>query len=135
MQGKFDYGRQSHQHREMIILQMLTLWGLTAQIFAPVVFNNDYDIIAPEVTEAPVPIGTTEVLLSQPTKGFRLSDFISLADKVEDYINVTSLVSLPLESQLWVTFPDNKTMNLRIIEALVQHPLSTIGYNYKAVVT
>lgn len=133
---KFDWSEQSKPHRRTILGQMMTRWGLQASVFAPVTFDNDYETIYPENTETPQPVFTTTVLLGQQGfHGFRLSNYISLADKVNETIEVTTLDTLQLESQLQITYPDNRLLNLRVIECNTQHALSLISNVYNCVVT
>jgi hypothetical protein len=136
MPGKFDWGLQSKTHRRVILEQMMRRWGMTAQVFAPVPFANGYSEIYPENTLTPQPITTCDVLIgAMGFTGFRLSNYISLADKVGTSIDIVTLESLVIETQLVITYPDNLILNLRVIEAKTQHPLSRIGSVYTCVVT
>ena len=134
-QAKFDYGQQSRKQRALLLRQMMIRWGMTAQIFPPVLFENGYATVYPEYTQSQQPTGTCEVLLGQQGfHGFKLSDFISLADKVHETIEVTTTASLEIETQLLITYPDNLALNLRIIEAVTQHALSRVSNKYRALV-
>lgn len=131
----FDYGKQSRKHLKMMLKNALHRWGLPAMIYDKKLFNNDYQNVYPEFTQEIVPGGTCLVLLGQPISGLNLSNFISLSDKVETNMRVTTDKKLEIGQQLEITFTDGKKLNLRITANLAFHVLSTVGYNYDAVVT
>lgn len=131
----YDYGQQSQAHLQMILQSALNIFGLPAQVFSPETFANGYAEVYPEFTEGNEPTGTCKILLGQPTSGLQLSDFISLSDKVQTTMIVTTNYQLSPNQQLVVTFPDGKTLNLRIMSALTSHALSTVWFRFEAIVT
>jgi hypothetical protein len=134
-----DFGKQSKLALSMQLENALKLYGIKAQIFRSATYNNGYDNpynTDPEFTQAPIDSGFCYVMLSQPFEGLILSDFISLSDKVDTQIHVTTNTELFINDQLAITFPDNKRLNLRIVENWQFHALSTnVAYKYTAIVT
>ena len=130
----FDFGKLSQDHLRMILDNSLEVWGLSAQIFSPIVYDNGYEGVLNEYTESAAATGVCKVLLSQPITGFMDSDYISLSDKPETQYVVTTNIALIIENELLILFPDSKTLRLRITENITFHTLTTVAYKYNAIV-
>jgi hypothetical protein len=134
-QPRLDYGKQSETALSMILENMLALHGLPADIFKPKVFVNDYLPYAPETTTEEAASGHCTVMLGQPFEGINITNFISLADKVEKQMSLITNVQLHIDDELVVTFPDEKKINLRITENWAFHAATTVAFRYIAIIS
>jgi hypothetical protein len=130
----FDWNALSNPHYAMVIGMALIDHGLDCQIFNLTIDQNEYSEMQPEETYTSSPAGTCKILLSEEMKGLQMSDFISLSDKVVTTWHVTTTTVLTIDQLLLVTYPDGKTLNLRITENLTTHVGSTSLVSYLAVV-
>lgn len=129
-----DFGKQAECALAMQLEAALALYGLPATIYKAAVYDNPYEPQQPEFVQEKAPAGNCRVLLGQPFEGINLTNFISLADKVEKQIHLTTNVQLNTEDELHVMFPDEKSINLRILEPWAFHASSTVAFRYVAIV-
>lgn len=133
---KFDFAKQSTKALSLLLDNALSLYGVDATIYRAQTFNNGYEPYAAEFTENPVPVGECKILISQPFQGIILSDYISLADKVESQVRVTTNVNLQINDQLSIVMPDSRQLNLRVTEPWAFASLSSNEvYRFNCIVT
>lgn len=122
----------------MLVKNELVLNGLDAEVYLPVAADNEMTNVYPEydfpVPEDSAPRQRIRVLVSNPVSGLLWDNQISYEDKLEEQYTVSMLYEFPVETRIKVFYPDNKWLFLRLIARKVDHPYSTIGHNYTAVV-
>jgi hypothetical protein len=130
-----DWGKTAGPFLEMILRNALLVHGLDAQVYQPIDFPNGYDNMYPENALGPgLPWSSCKIFIGQPLEGLNISDYIRVLDTTVEMLIVTDF-PLELEMQLRVTMPDNKQLNLRVIESLCYSQLSSINWKWKCVVT
>lgn len=132
--ARLDYGAQAiPYHLPMILGNVMEIFGLNADVFDESIFNNDYSQIYPEYQISQVPIKTIKVLISQPFGGIMMSDYISITQNVTKEFKIVSNSVIKEQQILRVRFPDQRTVNLRVVADLALHPLSALQYTYECV--
>jgi hypothetical protein len=139
MIAKWDLGKLSEAHRRMVLGVQLAMYGTQADVYVPVTFPNGFEATWPEYTLNAEPLMSTTVLIKQPLTGFRmgqalLDNFVSLADKVDDVIEIYCLDELQIDYQLNCHVGDGKLLTLRIMENDLSYNPTAQGYIYKAMV-
>ena len=123
----------------MVVAIVLGLYGSQADVYVPVEFPNGYEATYPEYTWNTDALMQTTVWLKQPLKGFRigqalLDNFISMADKVDDVLELFCFDELHIDYGLRCYVGDGKLLNLRIVENELSYSTSAVGWRYKAVI-
>lgn len=142
-----DFGDDASEHLAMLLENSLDLQGRPAIIWDAVITENEYahvyddlypetpDYLEPAERTNPEPSQRTcRVLLGQAMKGLPLSDFISLSDKVETEIPVTTDTKLEPESIIQVFYPGNHSMKLRITAPMGFHADTFLIFRYTGIV-
>ena len=130
----FDPNDLEENHLSMCLDNLLTVWGAPAEVFRPVVFENEFKDFAPEVDPTPAPVGECKVFLEKPVTGLNLSQMIFRADKVQTRYTFVSDTELGVKDEILITYPDNKTLRLRVFEPLTTHDYSAAGFVYVGIV-
>lgn len=136
-----DYGGLSPSHLNMILRAGLKRYGLQTQGWHAVPFENGYEEMATEYVyedgsdedfPATNPDYSCKVLLSAPVEGLNFStDFISLSDKIETEYQITTDQSMELRDKIQVTFPDGKTLRIRVTTpGEVFHAFTSVMFSY-----
>lgn len=140
---KLDYGKLSQEHRLCFLENALTLYGVDCSVVRAVALDTEYQEVMPESETVypedlgltPTVVATCKVLVNRPIDGLLMSnDVISLSDKVETQFTITTTQLLELEDQLTLTYPDARTIRMRVMERISQHPFTTIGFVYRCLV-
>lgn len=140
----FDWAAQANSaHLDMMLDDILCRYGVAANVVHPIPFSNAYDLddepeyTYPDQTESPTtpPSIPTQVLLSSPVQGLVINaNAISYADKIETQYQVTSKFVFGYEDRIDISFPNGKSMSLRVVELLGAQALSEIYFRVMAVV-
>lgn len=126
------------------------MYGLDVTVYRAIDFHNEYEEVMPEpehkyVDEPqyddetvpqpePPSLFQCRILIDTPLDGLFEEEFISLTDKVEKNIEITTNVELIQEDRLEVKFPDDRTLSLRVVERISRHPYNAWEYKYITVV-
>jgi hypothetical protein len=137
----FDFAKQGYKNVERDLNISLKLFGLLADVTTLSAFPNAYAVY-PELEELAEPderrpkeTYQIKVLVGQPVKGLNINtEFISLSDKVEEFMNLTTTAKLEVEQEVLVYFPDRKLKFRIIAPGLSLHAYSTQAFVYEACV-
>lgn len=130
---RFDYGALGAPHLQMILNNVLTVWGLPAKVYQKILYQNEYSAIRPEFTMSTIPSDSIRILVGNVMQGFNVSGpFISLADKFQNEVQITTNAALKTDDEVEVTFSDNKKLRYRITLPIVINAYSQMFYSYKA---
>ena len=151
-----DLGFLSQRQRALHLRCSLITDGLACVVTRAVIVLDGFEEVFPEpetswaasdpvpvpgetttaVGDQPAPVTfTCRVLVDKPLEGLMLNnDVISLTDKIETQHTVTTDATLELEDSLLVTYTDGRTINLRVVERLSQHPEYATGNHYVCIV-
>jgi hypothetical protein len=131
---KFDLGALAGSHLDMSLNNVLTIWGLAAEVFETVIYENEYKEIAPEKAYNPVASKTIRILVGKVMQGFNVSGpFISLSDKFQNEVTIITNVKLNPDDKVTVTFSDDKKLSYRITLPEVINGYTQIFFAFKAV--
>lgn len=128
-----DVARISDPHLQLLLSNVMFCRGIPAEVYPVDVFPNALAEVNPEYVVSEEKIADIKVLLSKPVEGLRISDFISLSDKIETEYRVITNAVLEERQYVLVKWPDDKKMTLRITECNVYHAQSTVFWFYKAI--
>lgn len=138
----FDFGKLSKLSIERSVKISLKLMGLTADVYtltkAP---EKDFETeIYPGRKEPeevpPKHLTQIKVLVSPILKGLNINtNFISLSDKIEEFMTIITTYQLEEEQELRVHFPDKKIKFRIIAPGITLHEYSQQCWTYECVVS
>jgi hypothetical protein len=130
--SNLDFGELCAAQLRLVLDNALSVRGYDAEVYRAKVYDNEFKDMYPEYERELEKAGSCKIGLSQPIDGLAISDFIRLTDVTRETVVTTAFKLFP-EDQLVVIAPDGKKLNLRITEAMMAHPLTSIAFKYKAV--
>ena len=142
MKRIFDIVYQSRNHRKMSVYQYVRTRGVVAKVTRISTLTNGYETVMPEPEVAPsaqydISPDTFNcmVVVDTPLDGVDTgNENISLSDKVEKELLITSDGDLKYDDQVELHYPDGRTINLRVVEVLEKFAYSETGYKFSTVV-